>query len=105
MLERLVVSTGNHALRGAVNWGAEKNRIVTRAASETDKSDPHKTGKTLYIIEKRKKHVAAIGDAMRILTINSRSSNSTLPLYRMFLDNDELTITPGWETEIFLVLR
>ena len=47
MLERLVISTGNHALRGAVNWGAEKNRIVTCAALETDKSDPHKTWKTL----------------------------------------------------------
>jgi hypothetical protein len=31
MLERLVISTGNHALRGAVNWGAEKKRIVTGA--------------------------------------------------------------------------
>jgi hypothetical protein len=46
MLERLVISTGNHALRGAVNWGAEKNRIVTCAALETDKSDPDKTRKT-----------------------------------------------------------
>ena len=27
--KRLVISNGNHALRGAVNWGAEKNRIVT----------------------------------------------------------------------------
>ncbi len=33
--------------RGAVNWGAEKNRIVTCAALETDESDPHKTRKTL----------------------------------------------------------
>ena len=44
--KRLVISTGNHALRGAVNWGAEKNRIVTCAELETDKSDPHKTRKT-----------------------------------------------------------
>ena len=47
VLERPVISTGNHALRGAVNWGAENNRIVTCAALETDKSDPHKTRKTL----------------------------------------------------------
>ena len=26
MLERLIISTGNHALRGAVNWGAEKKQ-------------------------------------------------------------------------------
>ena len=48
MLERLVISTGNHALRGAVNWGAEKNRIVTCAELGTEKSDPHKTRKTLF---------------------------------------------------------
>src|ERR1700690_3887410 len=29
MLERLVICTGTHALRGTVNWGAEKNSIVT----------------------------------------------------------------------------
>jgi hypothetical protein len=26
--KRLVICNGNHALRGAVNWGAEKNRVV-----------------------------------------------------------------------------
>ena len=31
---------------GAVNWGAEKNRTVTCAELQTDKSDPHKTRKT-----------------------------------------------------------
>ena len=41
MLERLVIGTGNHALRGAVNWGAEKNRIVTCAELETDKKATH----------------------------------------------------------------
>jgi hypothetical protein len=46
MLEKAVISTGNHALRGAVNWGAEKNRIVTCAELGTEKSDPHKTRKT-----------------------------------------------------------
>ena len=46
--KRLLISNGNHALRGAVNWGAEKNRIVTCAELETDKSDPHKTRKTLF---------------------------------------------------------
>jgi hypothetical protein len=44
--KRLVISTDNHVLREAVNWGAEKNMIVTCAESETEKSDPHKTRKT-----------------------------------------------------------
>ena len=53
--KRLVISTGN-AFRslpsneviggGAVNWGAEKNRIMTCAELGTDNSDPHKTRKT-----------------------------------------------------------
>jgi hypothetical protein len=33
--------------RGAVNWGAEKNRTVTCAELGTEKSDPHKTRKSL----------------------------------------------------------
>jgi hypothetical protein len=32
--KRVVISIGNHALRGAVNWGAEKNMIVTNAELE-----------------------------------------------------------------------
>jgi hypothetical protein len=34
---------------GAVNWGAEKNRIVTCAELETDKSGPHKSRKTHFV--------------------------------------------------------
>ncbi len=33
---------------GAVNWGAEKNRIVTCAELEPDKSNPNKTRKTSH---------------------------------------------------------
>jgi hypothetical protein len=44
--KRIVISTGNHALRGTVNWGAEKNRTLTCVELETEKSDPHKTRKS-----------------------------------------------------------
>ena len=42
--KRLVISTGNHALRGAVNWGAEKNKDRGVGGADQDRYSLSDTG-------------------------------------------------------------